>query len=509
MLFNSVEFIFLFLPVTLIIYFIIGSRHHHRIAVSWLVSASLFFYGWWDPAYLSLLIFSMFFNYSMGVILSSKNKSKILLSMGVVVNLSFLAYFKYTNFFIDNINQVISGGYDVNHIILPLAISFFTFQQIAYLVDAYRNEAHEYNFLHYALFVTFFPQLIAGPIVHHKEMLPQFAKEETYSLNISNLNIGLIIFIMGLFKKVVLADGIADYSTPVFHAADVGQVITFFDAWGGALAYTLQLYFDFSGYADMAIGIARMFGIILPVNFNSPYKSKNIIEFWRKWHMTLSRFLKDYLYIPLGGNRKGSRNLNIFITMLLGGLWHGAAWNFIIWGAIHGFYLIINHAWRAFRRVILNHDLEEYSLVGMIISIMITFFSIIISWVFFRAETFMGAINILSGMAGLNGFIIPEKLAGIAPSLLSTLVSFQVGSGINSFWGFVWIFMLLIVVFFFSNTQEIALKYSPSLLTKHKEKRITPQIVFSFMPIIYGFLFFVTVKSMLSVSVSEFLYFNF
>ncbi|MBC8479548.1 MAG: MBOAT family protein, partial [FCB group bacterium] len=298
MLFNSTEFIFVFLPVTLFLFFFLGSQLHQRAAVAWLVLASLFYYSWWNPIYLWLLVFSILFNFSTGRLLSSRLRSKLFLSLGVAVNLALLGYFKYANFFVDNINGLLRQNFTLDHVVLPLAISFFTFQQIVFLVDAYRNETREYNFLHYSLFVTFFPQLIAGPIVHHKEMLPQFADAETYRLKISNLNIGMTFFIIGLFKKVVLADGIAAYSTPVFSAADAGQALTFFDAWGGSLAYSLQLYFDFSGYADIAIGIGKMFGITLPLNFNSPYKSKNIIEFWRCWHLTLSRFLKDYLYIP-------------------------------------------------------------------------------------------------------------------------------------------------------------------------------------------------------------------
>lgn len=512
MLFNSIEFIFIFLPVTILIFFIIGSQQHHKIAISWLVLASLFFYGWWNPAYLWLLISSMLFNYSMGVVLSSKNENKMLLTFGVVVNLGFLAYFKYTNFFIQNINMAFDGGFNVEHIILPLAISFFTFQQVAYLVDAYRNEVQEYDFLHYSLFVTFFPQLIAGPIVHHKEMLPQFAKDETYSLNISNFNLGLTVFVIGLFKKVALADRISDYSTPVFNAADAGQTISFFEAWGGALAYTLQLYFDFSGYADMAVGVAIMFGISLPLNFNSPYKSRNIIEFWRRWHMTLSRFLKDYLYIPIGGNRKRSRNLNLFITMVLGGFWHGAAWNFVIWGGLHGFYLIINHAWRTFRQVVLNHNLEKSSIVGIVCSVCMTFLVVTISWVFFRAETLGGAINMLTGMVGVNNFILPEKLSGILPEFLSIGILFESGGGIGSFpslWGIIWIFALLVVILFIPNTHEVVSKYSVAFQNKNHENK-TLSMKFSFlMPIISGFMFFISIKIMLSVSDSEFLYFNF
>jgi len=353
MLFNSYQFIFLFLPVTLLVFFLIGNKGHHRIALSWLVGASLFFYAWWNPAYLGLLLFSLLFNYACGVALSNKseqaqNSNRLLLFAGVAINLLLLGYYKYANFFIDNINAFSESNWHLNTIILPLAISFFTFQQVAYLVDAYRGETKEYNFLHYALFVTFFPQLIAGPIVHHKEMLPQFAKEETYRLNKQHLAIGLTIFIIGLFKKVVIADTFAGYATPIFLGAESGETLTFFQAWEGAIAYTLQLYFDFSGYSDMAIGLARMFGIKLPLNFNAPYQACNIIDFWRRWHITLSRFLRDYLYFSLGGNRKGEfrRYINLFLTMLLGGLWHGAGWTYIAWGGLHGSYLVINHIWQ-------------------------------------------------------------------------------------------------------------------------------------------------------------------
>ena len=352
MLFNSYEFIFLFLPIVLLGFHLIGKQGHHRVAIAWLVGASLFFYGWWNPAYLLLMLFSVLFNYSVGVSLSNtsgrKLLSKTILTIGVSVNLAILGYFKYANFFVDNLNALSGTNLILNEVILPLAISFFTFQQIAYLVDAYRGKTKEYNFLHYCLFVTFFPQLIAGPIVHHKEMLPQFAKDAVYKLRSKHLAIGITIFALGLFKKVVLADGVSVYATPVFNAAEAGVMLTFFEAWGGALAYTFQLYFDFSGYSDMAIGIARMFGIRLPLNFNSPYKATSIIDFWRRWHITLSRFLRDYLYIPLGGSRKGRvrRYINLMTTMILGGLWHGAGWTFLLWGALHGFYLMINHAKR-------------------------------------------------------------------------------------------------------------------------------------------------------------------
>ena len=333
MLFNSHIFIFFFLPITLLVFHQIGRRGKHRLAISWLVAASFFFYGWWNPPYLGLILISILFNYVLGVSLS-RIPRKTLLIVGISGNLALLGYFKYANFFTDTLNALTDANIALQQIVLPIAISFFTFQQITYLVDAYRGETQEYNFLHYCLFVTFFPQLIAGPIVHHKEMLPQFAEKSLYKIKADNLAVGVTIFIIGLFKKVILADGIAVYATPMFDAAEWYDSLTFFEAWCGALAYSLQLYCDFSGYSDMAIGIARMFGVKLPINFYCPYKAHNIIEFWRRRHITLSRFLRDYLYFPIGGNRRGvsRRYVNVMITMLLGGLWHGAGWTFVVWG---------------------------------------------------------------------------------------------------------------------------------------------------------------------------------
>ncbi|MGH6886959.1 MAG: MBOAT family O-acyltransferase, partial [Geminicoccales bacterium] len=331
MLFNSFEFILAFLPVTLIGFFLLGGRESPRAALSWLVLTSLFFYGWWNPSYLVLIIGSICFNFFVGQRLLARS-SKAILGFGVAVNLLSIAYFKYAGFLAFNIEELAGVEVGLEHIVLPLAISFFTFQQIAYLVDAHRGEVRAEGFVNYALFVTFFPQLIAGPIVHHSEVLPQFARRSTYRLDLDNLALGLTVFSIGLFKKVVLADGIATYATPMFAAAQGGYEPTLFEAWGGALAYTFQLYFDFSGYSDMAVGLGLMFNIRIPINFDSPYKAVNVIDFWRRWHITLSRFLRDYLYIPLGGNRRGPerRYVNLMLTMLLGGLWHGAGWTFVI-----------------------------------------------------------------------------------------------------------------------------------------------------------------------------------
>ena len=407
MLFNSAEFLFLFLPFTIITFLTLAKRFGNEAAILGLVGCSLFFYGWWNPIYLVLLICSMGFNYYLGRIISKRADKKLLI-IGISVNLFAIAYFKYTGFILENVNSITSSDFSAGDIILPLAISFFTFQQIAYLVDSYKGITKEYSILHYALFVSFFPQLIAGPIVHHRDMLPQFERSRRYRLNASDVGIGITIFAIGLFKKTVLADGVSVYANPVFNLAEQGEAIDFFAAWGGALAYTFQLYFDFSGYSDMAIGIARIFGIILPLNFYSPYKAANISEFWRRWHMTLSQFLRDYVYIALGGNRKGkiSRYSNLLITMLLGGLWHGAGWNFVIWGGLHGTYLVINHSWqfilhRNSAAHIQNSSLYRY------FAWFLTMLAVIIGWVFFRATSLDGALTIIQGMIGLNGISLP------------------------------------------------------------------------------------------------------
>lgn len=336
----------------------------------------------------------MVFNFAIGSALSagkSRVSPRALLAFGIIANVALLGYFKYADFFIANANFVFGSHVEPLKLLLPLAISFFTFQQIAYLVDSYRSETKEYDFLSYALFVTFFPQLIAGPIVHHKEMMPQFATLRAKVKNYRNILLGIFIFSMGLFKKVAIADTFAQYATQGF---DVAKTLEFFAAWQTSLAYTFQLYFDFSGYCDMAIGAALLFNIKLPINFNSPYRSTNIAEFWRRWHITLGRFLRDYVYIPLGGSRAGEGRtyLNLLATLLLSGLWHGAGWTFVFWGFLHGVAICICKFW---------------SQIGLklpkIIAWFITFNFINASWVFFRANSFDDALKVLRGMIGLNG----------------------------------------------------------------------------------------------------------
>jgi len=401
LLFNSYEFIFLFLPLSFFIYFYLLEKRLITGAKGFLVFASLFFYSWWNVTYLPIILSSMLFNYVIGNSLNENFKKvrvhkKSLLTFGVVANLLLLGYFKYTDFFLENFNLAFDGSVPLLHLALPLAISFFTFQQIAYLVDSYRCETAEYDFLNYALFVTFFPQLIAGPIVHHAEMMPQFASKWNLVKNYKNIATGLFIFSIGLFKKVVIADTFAQWATAGF---DQAEYLNLIEAWATSLSYTFQLYFDFSGYTDMAIGAALLFNIKLPINFNSPYKALDIQDFWRRWHITLSRFLRDYIYIPLGGNRKGSFRTynNLLATFILGGIWHGAGWTFVFWGFLHGMALVVHRLWKQ-----LGFTMPKT------LAWFITFNFVNIAWVFFRAKEWDDAIKVLKGML-FGDIIISEK----------------------------------------------------------------------------------------------------
>lgn len=406
MLFNTFGFIFAFLPIVGIGFFAIA-RRSQRAAALWLAFASLAFYSIWDYHYLPLLLGSIIANfYAAGRILGAgPAMRKPMLGAAVGANLALLAYFKYANFFIASVNQAAGTQYFAPiNVILPIGISFFTFTQIAFLVDTYHGKVAEYRFSHYLLFVTYFPHLVAGPVLHHKEMMPQFEDDATYRLSWDNLAVGLSMFVIGLAKKVLLADNLAPIANPVFGAgAHPGLV----EAWIGVTAYSLQLYFDFSGYSDMAIGLSRLFGVRLPLNFDSPYKSRNIVEFWRRWHMTLSRFLRDYLYIPMGGSRHGTlaRYRNLVVTMLLGGLWHGAGWTFVIWGGLHGMYIVANHGW---------HFLREHlgwtagaGRSGRFGGRALTLLAVMIAWAFFRAADLGTALDVLSGMFGMNGIDLP------------------------------------------------------------------------------------------------------
>ncbi len=399
MLFNSYVYIFAFLPIVFFTYFYLVKREWLLASKALLVLSSLFFYAWWNIKYLPLILVSMFVNYAIGTTLSNnkiKRHNKKLLIAGIVFNVGLLGYFKYADFFIKNINFIANANIPLLHLALPLAISFFTFQQIAYLVDSYKGETKEYDLLNYMVFVSFFPQLIAGPIVHHKEMMPQFADRENKRLIYKNITAGLFVFAIGLFKKAVIADTLSPYVALGF---DSGVNLSFFEAWSVILSYAMQLYYDFSGYTDMAIGSALLFNIKLPINFNSPYKALNIQDFWRRWHITLSRFLRDYIYIPLGGNRKGRFRTyyNLFVTFLIGGIWHGAGWTFVFWGFLHGIGMVIH---RFFKE--LGYSMNKY------LAWFITFVFVNITWVFFRAKEWDDAIRLLKGMFGFYGFKLPQ-----------------------------------------------------------------------------------------------------
>ena len=426
MLFNSYIFIFGFLPVTLLGFFWLA-RRSHAYAAAWLALASLFFYGYWNPAYIGLLLGSIVCNYAFGLWmakaqlraqsqLGSGGRKKHILVFAIAANLSLLAYYKYANFFVSNVDAVLGTGWNVSNIILPLGISFFTFTQIAFLVDTYQGKVKEYNFIHYVLFVTYFPHLIAGPVLHHKEMMPQFARPSTYRINWEHVATGLMLFTLGLCKKTLWADPIAAYVDGIFSGVGLGLTPTIYEAWCGALAYTLQIYFDFSGYTDMALGIALMFGIKLPINFDSPYKATSIIEFWRRWHMTLSSWLRDYLYISLLGGNRGGRvrtYINMLLTMSIGGLWHGGeSWNFLIWGVIHGSALSIARAYNN-----MGYSMPDF------FSRLLTLVVVMLAWTIFRAADFSAALHVWGGQFGLNGIAMGDEVAlAMRPTLYASFI---------------------------------------------------------------------------------------
>ncbi len=417
MLFTTAAFPCLFLPIALALFFGLARWSHGAAAIS-LFGASLLFYAVWMPIYVLLLLGSVVLNYAIGgrigTCMTAGNRAagRRWLIAGVALDLGLLAYYKYANFFVINLNAALGTHWAFDHVLLPIGISFFTFTQIAFLADAFQKGVREYRFSHYGLFVTYFPHLVAGPVLHHAQMMPQFREASTYRLNGSNLSAGLFIFALGLIKKVVLADGISPFADAVFGPTDAGASPDLHEAWLGALAYTFQLYFDFSGYSDMAIGISLLFNIRLPVNFNSPYKSVSISDFWRRWHISLSNFLRDYLYIALGGNRHGAvrRYLNLATTMVLGGLWHGASWSFVLWGSLHGFYLMINHGFRALlgaRRLERLDGNQAWNLAGWAL----TMLAVILAWVFFRAQSLEGALRMLGSMTGHGSLI--DSLNGV------------------------------------------------------------------------------------------------
>lgn len=528
MLFNSYIFIFGFLPVCLIVASLLAQLPSRLPYLWWLIIASLIFYSWQDIRLTSLFLTSVTFNYIMaGLLIRPQTPYRFpLLAASVTANLLYIGYFKYLCFIVSSANTVFSTHWDVGNIVLPLGISFYTFQKIAYLIDAYQGKVKDHNLVNYCLFTAFFPQLIAGPIVHHSDVICQFSSRKGFRLNSADIAVGMTMFTIGLFKKVILADGIAPFASIVFGLAKDGGEMNWVVAWIGALSYTLQLYFDFSGYSDMALGLGRMFSIRLPINFDSPYKATSIVDFWRRWHITLSNFLREYLYIPLGGNRHGTlrRYANLMTTMLLGGLWHGAGWTFVIWGGLHGLFLVVNHCWDsifhprvtsktgsqgafesdqklnpslASRRLSSPTEVAAWRIwSGRIV----TFVAVTCAWVFFRAENTTAALNLLSAMFGISGRSVETT------ALLWNKLRDAPGC-IAAYMAIVWLL---------PNSQQLLGRVRPALRYRYRpdglswEERLARFLQWRPAPAVavwYGGMFVVALCSFSRVS--EFIYFNF
>ncbi|MBR0668265.1 MBOAT family protein [Roseomonas hellenica] len=499
MLFNSDLFLFAFLPV-IYVGFIVSARFSSSAASLLLVVGSCIFYAHWRFDFLPLLLGSAAANYLCGqgiARLSSvrPHAARALLGAGVAGNLALLGYYKYADFLAGAVGfeGIFSG------ILLPIGISFYTFTQTAYLVDVHDEPSKVVSDpIRYLLFVTFFPHLVAGPILHHRDMMPQFAFDARGDQRLQDFVVGSALFIMGLFKKVILADSVQPYTALAFTSEPISTV----SAWAGALAFSLQLYFDFSGYSDMALGLARLFGVRFPLNFDSPYKAESIIEFWRRWHMTLSRFLRDYLYIPLGGNRSGLGHLpNLMITMVLGGLWHGAGWTFLAWGALHGGYLIVNHMWRRLRARF--PEIFAARPGSAVVGRLLTFVCVVVGWVFFRADSMEQAVRVVHAMAGHG---TGAALACPAGAGSATVYACWAGMP-TAFW---WIAGLLAIAWLLPNSQQIMSRWNPALSPIRPAGPIARAL--SFYP---GFLWAVALGAMLASALvwlhadSVFLYYQF
>lgn len=491
MLFNSLVFIFVFFPVTLAGFALLNRLGSRTTTLWWVVACSMVFYAVWIPINLAIVMVSIICNYVIAkniqksLHLERERIASILLALGVTANLCLLGYFKYKNFFLENLNDVFQLNFALTHIALPLGISFITFQLIGFLMDVKSRTIKDISLPHFFVFVFFFPQLIAGPIVHYREMMPQFLAIKL-KLESSDVLAGIALFSLGLFKKVVLADSIAPYASPGFAAAAQGEPVAFFAGWISALAFTFQIYFDFSGYSDMALGLARFFGITLPANFNSPLKASSIIEFWARWHMTLTRFLTDYIYTPtviklsrtrmrkrkpvMGRKAPSLETFLILVTwptmlvMLISGLWHGAGFTYIIWGAMHGGLLVINHAWRQWRP---KCDAAIYERIMSPVGFILTFIAIVVTMVVFRAASIGDAMEIYRGMIGLNGVTMPVSVAGQLGPLEDLLISMGVkmdfSSGSHFIFASLWIFALFVIAIFLPNSLEIMRDFKPAL----------------------------------------------
>jgi D-alanyl-lipoteichoic acid acyltransferase DltB (MBOAT superfamily) len=503
MLFNSNEFLLVFLPATLVAFYWLGSVSR-KAAIVWLIFASLAFYAWWRPINVLIIAPSIIINFALVRALlrlaergASERWSQAILLVGITFNILFLGYFKYLNFIFDSINDVFGANLVLTHIILPLGISFITFQKIAFLIDVQAGRVQSVTFLDYCIFVLFFPQLVAGPIVHYREMMPQF-HAASCRFDKEDVAVGITLLSFGLFKKVVLADKIALVVTPLYdHIGSEGGT-SFLTAWMAAIGFTLQIYFDFSGYTDMALGLARFFGIRLPQNFDSPLRASSIIDFWLRWHMTLTRFLTAYIYNPLslwltrrrlakGKSAYGGRSTTvgsfvyllmfpIVLTMLISGLWHGAGYGFIIWGLLHGCYLTINHGWRVTRARLWPSRVGSPRFAGFA-GVALTFASVAFAMVFFRAPTVALAMDLVKGMLGVNGVALPQEFLNGPGYFSSTLRHIGVAPESLSMRDFektvLWIGVLMFIALACPNTLEILAKYEPALGVKPKLNRFS------------------------------------
>ena len=492
MLFNSIEYFLAFLPLSIIVYFAFVHRRFFVASKVWLLVCSIFFYCYWKFDYIWILLASIIFNFTVGSILSDLSKrtikpkiNKCILTLGIVSNVALLVYYKYTDFIIKDINLFFNLSFNLQHIVLPLAISFFTFQQIAYLVDSYRGETKEYDFLSYAIFVSFFSQLIAGPIVHHKDLIPQFFKPRNLHINYKNMCTGLFIFTIGIIKKAIIADKFAIWVAAGFSNSESLNIVT---AWMTSFCYTFQLYFDFSGYCDMAIGSALFLNIRLPINFNSPYKSLSIQDFWRRWHITLSSFLRDYLYFPLGGSRNGNGRtyINLFILFIVTGIWHGASNMFVLWGLVNGIAIIIHRFFHL-------HGGKLPKIPAWII----TFLLINFAWILFRAPDMNTALNIYKAMCNFESLNNPNFTSFKA-------IIESIGFSGNTL---VYIVVAFIIVLFTKNSNELMAKFESIRLDKIQ--RLQNKLYLYTFALLSATLIFYIVISVISSTYTEFIYFNF
>jgi D-alanyl-lipoteichoic acid acyltransferase DltB (MBOAT superfamily) len=516
-LFNSLSFLLIFLPIVLSGFLVCRRYGNVQWVFIWLFICSAAFYGAWEPRYIFLLLASILFNYLVAIQIA-RSKLTALLAFGIAVNIGSLAYFKYLNLILQTWSSIVGSDFQPVAITLPLGISFITFIQIAFLVDVYHDRSDDLGFPKYALFVSYFPHLIAGPIIHHKEVMSQFTNARLAAISANEVVGGIALILCGLFKKVVIADTMASYSTPAFHLAAQLQPISFFDAWGAVLAFTFQIYFDFSGYSDIAIGLSRLFGVRLPVNFDSPYKSTSIIDFWRRWHITLSRFLRDYLYVPLGGNRHGvlRRYSNLMIVMLLGGLWHGASWMFVIWGGLHGTYLIINHAFRFLKRCAGENN-KPLAISSRLFSLFV-FPAVMFSWVFFRSESWAGAKTMLQAMMGHHGILLPERyqaLLGPINDALMSALHMHTGDLVTfgSFRAALWMVVVTAFVFLLPNSQQLLAEFDHNFGIATGDRQVRNGLL-AFRPapvsaIVAAWVGIVVLATIYSGVPSEFIYFQF